>query len=93
MSSTGAEWVSAPTDMASTPVSAMARTLWRPNPARGFEPHDPVCHGDRPAKVGEGKVIKHDDVRREGQRLGELLQRIHLDLDGRQMSGHGLGAT
>ena len=74
MSSTGAEWVSAPTEITSTPVSAMARTVSRVTPPEASSLTRPGRHGDGAAQVVQGEVVEQDHVgaRRAGPR--ELVQ-------------------
>ena len=91
MSSAGAEWVSAPTLIRSTPVRARAPTVSRV--AAGGLEQDPRGRGVAPAdRLGQGlgaEVVDQDDVGTARERPVELVERIDLDLDERRPAGHG----
>ena len=85
-SSAGAEWVSAPMLMRSTPVWANARTVARFTPPeasssnlrrRGIAPAHGLGH------LLRLEVVDQDDVGGAAERTVELLERIDLDLDRR----------
>ncbi|EHN77632.1 hypothetical protein SMCF_2842, partial [Streptomyces coelicoflavus ZG0656] len=85
MSSTGAEWVRAPTEITSTPVSAIARTVVKSTPPDASSRIAPPGPGHRPPQVRQAEVVQHDHVRRQividqGQDFAQLIQPIHLDL-------------
>ena len=93
-SSERAEWVSAPTEMKSTPVSA--------NVADGVERDAAGClergaTGDQrhgPAQDIGRHVVEQDPVGAGGERLVELVERVDLDLDrhGRVLRRGGVDA-
>ena len=68
-SRTGAEWVRAPTEMKSTPVSAIERAVSSVTPPEASSVARPADHGDRVADGVEVHVVQHDVRHAAGQRL------------------------
>ena len=85
-SSVGAEWVSAPTEMKSTPVSAISRTVSRSTPPEASS-DGPVRAGfgvaqrDRPAQGLGVHVVEQQPVGAGAERVGDLVEVAALDLD------------
>ena len=85
MSRAGAECVRAPTLMRSTPVSAMARTVARVTPPDASSSTFGATASRRrtASRIVSGRhVVQQHDVRPAAQRLVELGEVVHLDLDG-----------
>ena len=83
----GAEWVRAPIEMNSTPVSAISRTFSRVDPARGLE-RDAVgsagvlvAQRDRFAQRLGAHVVEQQAVDAHAERVGGLVEVADLDLD------------
>ena len=94
MSRAGAEWVSAPSEMKSTPDSATAAMFSSVIPplasvsaprARG------AMHGRREVALAE--VVQEDGSSAGLQRLVELVERPDLYLDGGRRPGRGQGGA
>ena len=81
MSSALTEWVSAPTEMKSTPVAATSRDGLQVDAARGLQGHAAVGHPDRLAHLVGRHVVEQDAVDRQASAPRELVQVGHLDLD------------
>jgi hypothetical protein len=81
MSRARALWVSAPTEIASTPVSAIAAHGVEADAARGLEPgppgHPPHCLRHLLA----GHVVEKNPLRLCGERLLQLLEPVDFNLD------------
>ena len=80
-SSERAAWVSAPTEMKSTPVSAYARTVasvMPPEASSGTRPRDEL---DGRADLVAAHVVEQDPVDAGLERLGDVVERLRLDLD------------
>ncbi len=98
MSTARAECVSAPTEMKSTPVSAMARTPARFTPPLASVFARPLTFLHRQPQLHQVHVVEQDDVRARVGRLLHLLQRVGFDLDfqfrescARALNGRGDG--
>ena len=74
-SSAGAEWVSAPIEISSTPVAATSATLSSvipPEASRLAPPPARVALGDGLAQLGRVHVVEQQPVGPGGERLGDL---------------------
>ena len=81
MSAAVTEWVSAPTEIRSTPVAATSRTLSRvmfPEASSGIFP---ATRSDRPGHLRKPHIVEEDRIRSGGQRLFQFGHVLHLDLD------------
>ena len=81
ISSAGAECVSAPTEIRSTPVSAIARTVVRLTPPDASRIARPPRDRDRLAHHLDRHVVEQDDLGAGSQRQLELIEVRDLDLD------------
>ena len=94
-SSERAEWVSAPTEISSTPVSAMARMVSRVTPPEASRRARPPVEVDGFAQLVEAHVVEEDRVDADVERLRDLVERVALDLDRQRRRGphelHGRG--
>ena len=83
MSRAFTEWVSAPMDTMSTPVSATARSVSSVMPPLASSRARPATKIHRRLHSGAVHVVQHDDVRPGLQRLPHLVQvaGLHLQLD------------
>ena len=81
MSSAGAEWVSAPTEMRSTPVAAIVGDGLQRHSTRGFQQRPAGGQGDRLAQRRNVHVVEQHDVGAGLERLRQLVERRHFDLD------------
>ena len=84
---TGAECVSAPTEMKSTPVSAMRADGVERDAARGLELRAAGDELDGLAHLGRGHVVEQDDVGAGVERLADVVERLRLDLDRQVRAG------
>ena len=73
--------MSAPTEMKSTPVSAIARTCRASTPPEASSRHAAGDERDGLAQLGERHVVEQDRVDAGGERLADLVERLALDLD------------
>ena len=84
-SSAGAEWVSAPTEISSTPVAAISATLLERDPARGLQRRGAagrVARGDRRAQLGRRSCCRAAAGRRPRRAPRATSARVAaLDLD------------
>ncbi len=83
-SNTLTEWVSAPTEMKSTPVSATSRARSRvspPDASRVAWPPAPALMRTASAIVGGRHVVEQDLGAARGQHGAQLVEVHHLDLD------------
>ena len=80
MSTARAEWVSAPTEMKSTPVSAMARTVARVTPPLASVWARPLHLLHRQAQLNRVHIVEQDEFRPRLHRLLHLLQRVRFHL-------------
>ena len=83
----GAEWVRAPTEMKSTPVSAIGRTVSRSTPPEASSdgplaaPRRGVAQLDRLAQRLGVHVVEQQQVGAGPERVGDLVEVAALDLD------------
>ncbi len=96
MSSARTEWVSAPIEIASTPVSATARTVSRVMPPEASSRTRPAAIRDGLAQPVGRHVVEQDAVGTGGDRVAHLLERVGLGLNvqvgaGGPRGAHGLG--
>ncbi len=73
--------MSAPTEMKSTPVSAIGANVGERDPARGLERHAAADDLDRPRDLVGAHVVEQDPVGAGLERLDDLFERLGLDLD------------
>ena len=76
-----AEWVSAPTEIESTPVSAMARTFSSVTPPEASSSARPATSATARAGSAGRHVVEQDPLDAERERLLDLLERVGLDLE------------
>ena len=81
MSSAGAEWVSAPTEIRSTPVAAIAATLSSVTPPDASNSARPAVMATAFRKSATVHVVEQHDVGAGLERLRQLVERRHFDLD------------
>ena len=81
-------WVSAPTEMMSTPVSATSRMRANVIPPLASTSARPAIWATAEAKLGGGEVVEQDGVGACGQDCFDLLRAIHFHLHMR-----GVGKT
>ena len=86
-SSERAEWVSAPTEMRSTPVSRDRAHVVEGDAARGLERHAPGDQGDGLPQERRRHVVEQDPVGARRECLGDLVERVALDLDRQARAG------
>ena len=79
-----AECVSAPIEMKSTPVSAMARTLARVMPPDASSGTRPATNPTQTRIWSDAHVVEQDPVRARVERLADVVERLGLDLDRQQ---------
>ena len=89
MSSAAAEWVRAPEEIRSTPVSAMARTFASVMPPEASVRARPPIMADDARHLRDIHVVEEDDLGAAGQRLLRLLVARDLDLDVQGMGHSG----
>ena len=87
-----AEWVSAPTETKSTPVSAISRTVSSETPPEASSVALPCDELDGFAHERRRHVVEQDLLRAGGERLAHVVQRLGLDLDRQAASGAREGA-
>ena len=80
MSSARTEWVSAPMEIASTPLSAIGRTVSSVTPPDASSRMRAAGAGDGGAEGGDAHVVEQDAVGARGDRFVELLERVGLGL-------------
>ena len=76
-----AEWVSAPTETKSTPVSAISRTVSSVTPPEASSVARPAIERDGLAHQRRRHVVEQDRVGAGVERLAHLVERLGLDLD------------
>ena len=79
-----------PTEMKSTPVSAIFADRVETHSARGLElegPRRAAIDLHPRGHVGQGEIVEHGDIRAGPDRLIELLETLHFDLDGHSRAG------
>ena len=85
-------WVSAPTEMMSTPVAAMSRDRLEGDAAAGLDQRAAADQRDARAQVIEGEVVEHDRVDAARTRAPlDLVEPVDLDLDVRRVRQIGRG--
>ena len=82
MSNTITEWVSAPTEMKSTPVSATSRARSRVRPPEASSVASAVGDRHRLGHLLVGHVVEQDPLAAGVEQLAQLVEVGHLDLDG-----------
>ena len=80
-SAAGTEWVSAPTEIASTPARASSATRASVMPPDASSEGPPARSLDGLADRGRRHVVQEHDVRSGIERLVELIERVDLALD------------
>ena len=91
ISSAGAECVSAPTEIRSTPVSAIARTVARSTPPDASRIARPPRDRDRLTHHLDRHVVEQDDLGAGIERQPELIEVRDLDLDLDRVRDRGCG--
>ena len=81
MSKTLTEWVSAPTEMKSTPVAATSRARSKVSPPDASSFARPAVMPDRLGHHVGGHVVEQDLLAAGVEQLAELVEVGHLDLD------------
>ena len=81
MSSAGAEWVSAPTEIRSTPVAAISATLSSVTPPEASNSARPAVMATAFRRSAIVHVVEQHDVGAGLERLRQLVERRHFDLD------------
>ena len=81
MSTAGADWVIRPTEMKSTPVSAIARMVSRSTPPEASSGTRPATSATASRKDRGRHVVEQQTVGSGGERGLDLLDPVDLDLD------------
>ena len=92
MSSARTEWVRAPIEIASTPVSAIARTVSRVTPPEASSRMRPAARATAARRSVGRHVVEQDAVGARCERLVELVERVRLGLHVQVRMGGAGGA-
>ena len=86
---TRAEWVNAPTEIRSTPVSAIRRDRLQRHAARRLDGHAPPMSATASRSSPAAHIVEQHGVGAFRHDLAQLHQRVDLDLDLDEMTVEG----